>query len=64
MSKEFALYKGESLLAIGTIKEIADAMKVKKETIEFYSMPAYLKRAEKRKEGLDGNFRVLVSLDA
>lgn len=58
MSKEYALYKGETLLAIGTAKEIADEMNVKKETILFYNKPAYKKRINK-----DGNVRILVSLE-
>ena len=33
--KEYALYKGEECLAIGTIKEIAKKMNVKERTIYF-----------------------------
>lgn len=51
--KEYALYKGEEILAIGTIKEIAEKMGVKKRTIKFYLTPTYRKRikgSEKRRE--------------
>jgi len=58
MSKEYALYKGEELLHIGTIEEIAKAENVKPETIAFYKRPSYIKR---RKTGK--NYRELVSLD-
>ena len=47
--KEYALYKGEECLAIGTIKEIANKMKVKEETIYFYTTPTYKKRCKKSK---------------
>ena len=50
--KEYALYKGEDCLAIGTIKEIAEKMKVKYETIYFYTMPVYKKRCKKSKKRL------------
>ena len=45
--KEYALYKGDDCLAIGTIKEIAKKMQVKYKTIYFYTMPAYKKRCKK-----------------
>lgn len=45
--KEYALYKGEECLAIGTIKEIAEQMKVKYRTIYFYTTSAYKKRCKK-----------------
>lgn len=56
--QEWALYKGEELLAMGTMREIADAVNVSEETIYFYSSPAYEKRVAKRR-----NARVLVNLE-
>ncbi len=58
--KEYALYKGEDLIMIGTIEEIAKAQGVKRKTILFYQTPAYLKRHEKSHIG---NYKVLVKLD-
>lgn len=52
-AKEYALYKGEDCLAIGTIKEIAEKRKVKYRTILFYTMPAYKKRCKKSKNRLE-----------
>jgi hypothetical protein len=56
--KEYALYKGEKCLAIGTIKEIAIQMKVKAKTISFYKTPTYKKRCK-------GSFKrlTLIELD-
>lgn len=56
--KEYALYKGEKCLAIGTIKEIATQMKIKIKTIYFYKSPTYKKRCK-------GSFkrRTLIELD-
>lgn len=56
--KEYALYKGEKCLAIGTIKEIAIQMKVKAKTIRFYKTPTYKKRCK-------GSFKrlTLIELD-
>lgn len=54
--KEWALYKGEDLLSMGTVKEIAKDMNVDERTIRFYKTPTYLRRDK-------GNRRVLVSLE-
>lgn len=58
--KEYALYKGENCLAIGSIKEIAKQMGVKENTIKFYMSPVYIKRRSKSKTD---NYRTLVCLD-
>lgn len=47
---EYAIYKGEELLMIGTIEEIAKARGVKPASIRFYTFPAYQKRIAKRKK--------------
>lgn len=33
--KEYALYKGDNLLKIGTVEEIAEELGIKKETVSF-----------------------------
>ena len=50
LKKEFAFYKGEELLCIGTIPEIAEHEGVLDSTIQFYMFPCYKKRLEKRKK--------------
>lgn len=59
-NKEYALYKGENLLHIGTIAEIAEKEEVKKESIKYFMTTTYRKR---RKNSKTGNFRSLVCLD-
>jgi len=44
--KEFAVYRGDNLLAIGTEKECADLLGVDFQTIRFYRTPSYEKRRE------------------
>ncbi len=58
--KEYALYKGEKMLIIGTISEIAKHQNVKEKTILFYQTPSYIKRSKKRKKE---NYKILVKLD-
>ena len=41
---EYALYKGDEFVAIGTSKQLAQLMNVKVETITFWSTPTYHKR--------------------
>lgn len=55
--REYALYKGDELLAIGTANELADLLQVKVKTIHFYSTPSYQKRTNPDKS------RRLVLLD-
>lgn len=57
LKSEYALYKGDVLLDIGTLDELQEKYKVKRETLYFYQTPAH-KRREKK-----GNLRVLVKLD-
>lgn len=42
--KEYALYKGDKFIDIGTKEYLANLLNVKKETIEFYASPTKLKR--------------------
>lgn len=41
---EYALYKGDKFIDIGTKEYIAKLLNVKKETIDFYASPTQLKR--------------------
>lgn len=54
---EYALYKGERILAIGTLDEIADEMNVKRDSVMIYMSPSYKNRGSGR------NRRVLIRLD-
>lgn len=58
--KEFAVYKGESLLCIGTMKECAEQIGVLPQTVRFYTTPAYRRRIDKRKN--PRNYIVAVNL--
>lgn len=42
--KEYALYKGEQLLAMGTKREIAEQLGVSASTIGYYGTPVYARR--------------------
>ncbi len=46
---EFALYRGEECLAIGTKQEIAEQMGIKVKTVDFMKTPSYKKRLKKAK---------------
>lgn len=47
-AKEFALYKGEELIAMGTKKEIAEQLGVSASTIGYYGTPVYARRTTER----------------
>lgn len=61
MAKEYAVYKGEELLVMGTINQCASFLKVQPRTIKFYTTPAYHRRVEKRKN--PKNYMAVVALD-
>lgn len=43
-SPDYALYKDDTFIMIGTIKEIAQRLGVSERTVHFYSTPTYNKR--------------------
>lgn len=45
-NSQYALYKGENLVGIGTKKELAELLKVRVETIAFYTTPTHRKRSK------------------
>ena len=58
--KEFALYKGEQIICIGTAKEIAKETNVSIDTIYFYNSPTYKEKRKPKK--LNSNRKVLIEL--
>jgi len=46
---EYAVYKGDEFICVGTIKECARYMDVLPETVRYYTTPAYQRRLAKRK---------------
>ncbi|WP_026572484.1 hypothetical protein [Bacillus sp. UNC438CL73TsuS30] len=60
-TKEYAVYKGDELLVIGTARECAEALGVQRETIIYYMSAAYQRRLSKRKD--TKNALVTVPLD-
>lgn len=57
---EYAMYKGEELLAIGTSDEICKKMNIRKETFLYYRTKAYKERIKNRKAK---NYRVVIRID-
>lgn len=47
--KEYALYKGDELLAMGTKREIAEQLGVSASTIGYYRTPVYARRTSDSK---------------
>ncbi|MCU4771014.1 hypothetical protein OCF65_20815 [Bacillus toyonensis] len=59
--KEYAIYKGESLICTGTVQECAQHLGVIPKTILFYKTPAYRKRVASRKKAR--NYLTVTALD-
>lgn len=49
MIKEYALYKGDELLDVGTLEYLSKKFNIKKRTLLFYQSLAYRKRTSERK---------------
>lgn len=47
--KEYALYKGDELLDVGTLKYLAKKFNVKTKTLLFYQTPTQKKRTSENK---------------
>ena len=45
----YALYKGDTLLSIGTVKELTEEFGIHEETIAYYASPTYRKRTSAQK---------------
>jgi hypothetical protein len=61
LATEYAVYKGEKLLVMGTLRECAENLGLKPESIRFLSSSAYQKRME-AKNG-KGDYKIAVRLD-
>lgn len=61
-NKEFALYKGEEVLAIGTLEEISLKLNISIRTVQFYGRKCYKKRLKKETKNCR-SARILVSLN-
>lgn len=46
MKKEYAIYKGDNQIFVGTIEECMQHFKVKKRTVQFWACPANIRRAD------------------
>lgn len=55
---EYAVYKGDEILGIGTVSELAKQFNVKKETVRFWTSLANKKRNEKC-----GNRKIAIRLE-
>lgn len=60
-NRDYALYKGEELLSIGTIEEIAAELNTSPINIRYYKTNAYKRKLSKRKR--DYGHRILILLD-
>ena len=60
MEAEYAFYKGEEILDIGTIKELAEKFNLKIATMYYYCSETYRKRLANRKTR---KARILVRLE-
>lgn len=58
---DYALYKGDELIGIGTLEELASQHGVKRNTMYFYSMPAYQRRYTSKK--LSNRRLIAIKLD-
>lgn len=57
---EYAMYKGEECLAIGTSNEICKQMNIKMQTFRYYRTNAYKDRINNR---VSKNARIIIKLE-
>lgn len=60
---EYAIYKGDNMIFMGTTTECAEHFGVKKNTIYYWSYPSHHKRANsKKRDGKDRNTKIAIKL--
>lgn len=59
--REFAIYKGDKFICLGTADECAKTLEVKVDTIRFMASPIYRKRRENQSK--DGNYMIAIRID-
>jgi hypothetical protein len=59
--KEYAIYKGDEFLCVGTAEECAKYLGILPRTVRYYSYEKYRKKVEKRKN--PKNYIIAVKLD-
>jgi hypothetical protein len=59
--KEYAVYKGDTFLCVGTAEECADFLGILPRTVRYYSYEKYKRKVEKRKN--PQNYTIVVKLD-
>ncbi|MBO7712739.1 MAG: hypothetical protein J6S85_04455 [Methanobrevibacter sp.] len=57
---QYAMYKGEECLAIGTTKEICEQLNISIKTFQYYRSNSYKNRVKNRKSK---NYRTIIRLD-
>lgn len=60
---EFALYRGDELLCIGTAEECAERIGVKPDTVRYYASPCYNRRVAAREAEGSSGLVVAVRID-
>lgn len=48
MNKEYALYKGNELLDMGTLEYLSKKFNIKKKSLLFYQSPSYKRRTSEK----------------
>ena len=61
--KEYALYKGDTFICMGTIKEIAEKMGVTVRTVYWWGSPAARRREKRNKIKKIPNRKALVKIE-
>jgi hypothetical protein len=59
--KEYAVYRGDNFLCVGTIKECAKYLGVEPDTVRFYASSRYLQRVNSRKNAR--NYTIVIKIE-
>lgn len=60
MKKEYALYRGDEFIDLGTLRELSERLGKKPKTILCYGTPAYIRRT---KDGMNGYILIRLQED-
>jgi hypothetical protein len=62
LKNEYAVYRGDTFLTVGNIKECAEFMGVQQDTVRYYLSAAYKRKVANRKKS-SGDVMIVIKLD-
>jgi hypothetical protein len=61
-NKVFAVYRGDTFIDLGTLRELSNRLGIKSTSIKYYTTAAYKRKVEKRIKGRYENQMIIIEI--